>query len=50
MRPPLGLEKQPAGPRDPSAALKRKRPVYFKELRGFVQALAIMRTCSTMGM
>ncbi|HME43345.1 MAG TPA: hydantoinase/oxoprolinase family protein [Syntrophorhabdales bacterium] len=38
MRPPLGLAKQPAGPKDPSAALKRKRPVYFKELGGFVQA------------
>jgi N-methylhydantoinase A len=37
MRPPLGLEKQPAESKDPAAYLKRKRPVYFKELGGFVE-------------
>jgi len=37
MRPPVGLKKQPASSKDASAALKRKRRVYFKELGGFVE-------------
>ena len=37
MRPPVGLKKQPASSKDSSAALKRKRRVYFKELGGFVE-------------
>lgn len=36
-RRPIKLEKQPASPQDPSAALKRKRRVHFKELGGFVE-------------
>ncbi|MFC1909374.1 hydantoinase/oxoprolinase family protein, partial [Chloroflexota bacterium] len=30
------LTKEPLCPEDPSAALKRKRPVYFKETGGFI--------------
>jgi N-methylhydantoinase A len=37
MRPPVGLKKQPPSSKDASAALKRKRRVYFKELGGFVE-------------
>ena len=37
MRPPVGLKKQPISSEDASAALKRKRQVYFKELGGFVE-------------
>jgi N-methylhydantoinase A len=37
MRPPVGLKKQPLSSKDPAAALKRKRRVYFKELGGFVE-------------
>ena len=37
MRPPVVLKKQPASSKDASAALKRKRRVYFKELGGFVE-------------
>jgi N-methylhydantoinase A len=37
MRPPVGLKKQPASSKDASAALKRRRRVYFKELGGFVE-------------
>ena len=37
MRPPVDLEKHPAASKDASSALKRKRPVYFKELGGFVE-------------
>lgn len=37
MRRPIELVKQPFLDRNPSAALKRKRPVYFKELGGFVE-------------
>lgn len=37
MRPPVELEKQPVSSKDASAALKRKRRVYFKERGGFVE-------------
>ena len=37
VRPLVELIKQPVGAKDPSAALKRKRRVYFKELGGFVE-------------
>ena len=36
-RRPFELAKQPVSAKDPSAALKRKRQVYFKELGGFVE-------------
>ena len=38
MRRPLELIKQPFSGKDASAALKRKRQAYFKELGGFVEA------------
>lgn len=37
MRPPVEMETQPASLKDVSAALKRKRQVYFKEMGGFIQ-------------
>jgi N-methylhydantoinase A len=37
MRPPVKLVKQPAVSENPSSALKRKRPVYFKGEGGFVE-------------
>ncbi|MBW1800786.1 MAG: hydantoinase/oxoprolinase family protein [Deltaproteobacteria bacterium] len=37
MRPPVGMETQPASSKDASAALKRERRVYFKEMGGFIQ-------------
>lgn len=37
MRPPVEMETQPASLKDASAALKRKRQVYFKEMGGFIQ-------------
>ncbi len=37
VRRPIELIQQPVCDRDPSAAFKRKRQVYFKELGGFVE-------------
>ena len=37
VRPPVRIEKQPTSSEDSSVALKRRRPVYFKELGGFVE-------------
>ena len=35
LRAPIALEKEPVSPKDASPALKRKRPVYFRELARF---------------
>jgi len=37
MRPPVEMDTQPASLKDASAALKRKRQVFFKEMGGFIQ-------------
>jgi N-methylhydantoinase A len=37
MRPPVEIDTQPASLKDTSAALKRKRQVFFKEMGGFIQ-------------
>lgn len=37
MRPPVEMDTQPASSKDTSAALKRKRQVYLKEMGGFIQ-------------
>ena len=37
MRPPVEMDTQPASLKDTSAALKRKRQVFFKEMGGFIQ-------------
>lgn len=37
LRPPLKLEKKPISGKDSSAALKRKRQVFFKDFGGFIE-------------
>jgi N-methylhydantoinase A len=39
MRPPVEMETYPASLKDASAALKRERQVYSKEMGGFIQTL-----------